>query len=410
MFRCLFKRFPLGSVCLLVFSTSLCAAPADNIWGDWLQNQIDQHPEVIAAKEQMNSALSRADSQDQPLYNPELETEFEREGESKNYRIGINQTIDWWDKAGIRKQQATHSRQATRNTFELIRQQKTAETISALIEWHSANQQARLASEQEQHLETLLKAIKERQQAGDLGQLDAELTYLELSQKLNETAKALVQFKRAEAQLRELLPDWSSEWAQIPKTFWQVSSANEQSETIEDHPNIVASRAKWETLRQEAKLIRQEAKAEPSFGINAGKSGDDDVVALSFSIPLNVRNNFSAETRAADQQALAAESQYLAVRRKQQYAVEGAQAALIEYQQHYQRWQTLMKGRVESSAKLLEKQWLSGDVSTPEYLISLQQRAEGLLAGIELQTQYRMAYTDWLLQTGQINTALKQLK
>lgn len=410
MFRCLFKRFPLGSVCLLVFSTSLRAAPADNIWGDWLQDQIDQHPEVIAAKEQMNSALSRADSQDQPLYNPELETEFEREGESNNYRIGINQTIDWWDKAGIRKQQATHSRQATRNTFELIRQQKTAETISALIEWHAANQQARLASEQEQQLETLLHVIKERQQAGDLGQLDAELTYLELSQKLNETAKALVQFKLAEAQLRELLPDWSSEWAQIPKAFWQVRSVNEQSERIEDHPNIVASRAEWETLRQEAKLIRREAKAEPSFGINAGKSGDDDVVALSFSIPLNVRNNFSAETRAADQQALAAESQYLAVRRKQQYAVEGARAALIEYQQHYQRWQTLMKGRVESSAKLLEKQWLSGDVSTPEYLISLQQRAEGLLAGIELQTQYRRAYTDWLLQTGQINTAIKQLK
>jgi len=34
--------------------------------------------------------------------------------------------------------------------------------------------------------------------------------------------------------------------------------------------------------------------------------GDDDLVALTLSIPLNIRNNFSAETRAASQQALAA--------------------------------------------------------------------------------------------------------
>lgn len=410
MFRCLVKRFSAGSVYLLVISTSLSAAPTDNAWGNWIQNQIDQHPEVIAAREQMNSDLSLADGQDQPLYNPELETEFEREGESNNYRIGINQTIDWWNKAGIRRQRATYSRQATRYTFELTRQQKTAQAIGALIEWHSAKQQAQLASEQERQLETLLDVIKERQQAGDLGQLDAELTYLELSQKLSETAAAQVRFKRAESRLRELLPDWSSGWGRIPRPFWKVFSANDHNKSFKDHPSIVASRAEWESFRQQAKLVRQDAKAEPSFGLNAGKSGDDNVVSLSFSMPLNVRNTFSAETRSANQRALAAESQYKAVLRKQQYAVEGARSALTEYQQHYLRWQTLMKGRVESSAKLLEKQWLSGDVSTPEYLISLQQRAEGVLAGIELQKQYRMAYTDWLLQTGQITSALKQLK
>jgi outer membrane protein TolC len=410
MFRSLFKGFPLGSLCMLVFSTSLFAAPADDLWGDWLQNQVDQHPEVVAAKDNMKSGLSLADGQDQPLYNPELETEFEREGEDSNFRVGINQTIDWWDKSDIRQQRAAYSRQSARSTFELVRQRKTAEAISALIEWHSAKLSAQLASEQESQLGTLLEMIKERQNAGDLGQLDAELTYLDLSQKLNITAQAQVRFQQAEAQLKELLPNWSAEWANIPTRFWKEHDDNQAVKLSEDHPSIVASRAAWEMLRKEADLIRQDAKAEPSIGINAGRSGDDDVVALSFSIPLNVRNNYSAEIRAAAQHALAAESSYLAVRRKLQYTVEAAQAALSGYRQHYQRWQSLMKGRAESSAKLLKTQWLSGDVSTPEYLISLQQRAEGLLAGIELQTRYRLAYVNWLLQTGQINSALKQVR
>ncbi len=47
-------------------------------------------------------------------------------------------------------------------------------------------------------------------------------------------------------------------------------------------------------------------------------------------------------------------------------------------------------------------------MSTTEYLLALQQRADGLVAGIELETQFQLARIDWLFQTGQLATALKQ--
>ena len=125
-------------------------------------------------------------------------------------------------------------------------------------------------------------------------------------------------------------------------------------------------------------------------------------------MPLNIRNDFSAQVKAINQQVLSAESQFLAVRRSQQFSIEAAQSTLNEYKKHYKRWQGLMKGRIESSAKLLEQQWRSSDVSTSEYLLSLQQRADGIVSGIELQKKYRKAYIDWLLNTGQVLTALKQ--
>ena len=68
-----------------------------------------------------------------------------------------------------------------------------------------------------------------------------------------------------------------------------------------------------------------------------------------------------------------------------------------------------MKGRAESSGNLLEKQWRSGDMSMTEYLLALQQRTEGLNAGIELHTQFQLARIEWLLQTGQMETALMQV-
>ena len=51
---------------------------------------------------------------------------------------------------------------------------------------------------------------------------------------------------------------------------------------------------------------------------------------------------------------------------------------------------------------LLQKQWKVGDISTTEYLLTLQQRTEGLLAGIELEQEYQFALIQLLLDTAQL--------
>jgi len=409
MFRCLIQRFLVGSVCLLVFSTSLSAAPADNIWGDWLQNQIDRHPEVIAAKEKMKAAYSIAKGRQNPLYNPELETEFEREGEDDTYSVGISQTIDWWDKRGIRLQQANYSREAALHDYKLIWQQKIADSLRTMVEWQAASKQSELAIQQEAQMETFIAIIRERQKTGDLMQIDAELVLLNFSQKLNETAHAQARLRQAESKMRELFPNWSPEKSGIPAEFWTQAISQAKTHGVDKHPVVAAAKAQWEMLQKSAKLAILDAKAEPTFGLNAGKAGNDNVVALSFSMPLNIRNNFSAEVQAANQVAISSESLYRAVRRKQLFAIESSRASLDEFQQRYERLNTLMQGREERSEALLDKQWRNGDLSTTEYLLALQQRSEGLIAGIELQTQYRLARIDWLFQTGQINQLLKQL-
>jgi outer membrane protein TolC len=148
----------------------------------WLSMQINKHPDIIAAKEEMNAVFSNAEGNKQPLYNPELETGYEREGNANNYSIGINQTIDLWDKRETKEQQANFSLTQASKHFDFLVQEKTAQALQALITWQAAKKQAVIAQKQEKQLETLLDIVKDRQKAGDLGQVDAELTFLSLSQ------------------------------------------------------------------------------------------------------------------------------------------------------------------------------------------------------------------------------------
>ncbi len=406
------SRFIFLFVFLPLLMPVLATAQAqDTSWESWLVNQIKQHPEVVAAREQMNSNLSLADAQDRPLYNPELDSEYEREGSANNYRIGMSQTIDWRGKREVRQQQANFLRAAAKQNYALALQEKIAESLQALIQWQAASKQSELALQQESQMDTLISLVTDRQNAGDLGQVDAELTLLSFSQRLNDTAQAQAQLRQVEARLGELLPDWPGQWTQIPAKFWNSGEVytNTPEQWSESHAAVIAARAEWEVMQQAAELASRETKADPTFGINAGKTDRDNVVGLTFSIPLNIRNNFSAEARAANQAALSAEAQYLAVKRRQQFAIKASQAALQEYQQRFDRWQGLMQGRGERSGSLLEAQWQSGDLSTTEYLLALQQRSEGLVAGIELATQFKLARIDWLLQIGQLNAALTQL-
>ena len=374
-------------------------------WSGWLASQIEQHPDVLAAREQLLGSKATADAVAQPLHNPELSSDLERSGEENNYRVGVQQTIDWWDRRGARQQQAVYLRTAAEALYRQQMLDKTAEALAALVEWRSASRAATIAQEQKAQLDTLLELVEKRQRAGDLGSIDAELTFLSLSQQLAQVAEVEAALQKAESRVRELLPQWTAERGGIPEDFWPSQPDSATDQELLQHPAVASAQARWQSLEEEAEATRRSAKAEPTVGVNAGRDGGESVVGLSFSIPLNVRNNFSAETRAASRAALEAEARFQAVYRKQRFDWQASQAAWQRFDQQYRRWQALVQGRVGRSAELLERLWRSGDLSTTDYLLALNQRAESLLAGIELEKQARLTLTDVLQQSGRLATA-----
>lgn len=399
-------KYRKNLVRIVLTVSMLCAsmpsfAQNDN-WHIWLREKIQQHPAVIAAKERWLSAEAGSQALEQPLYNPELSTELERNGNYDNYRVGINQTIDWWDKRGARENQASFLRAAAKARYQQVLLDKTAEALMAQAQWQAASKAQALISEQQTQLDALLSLVEKRKQAGDLGSIDAELTFLSLSTQMTQIAEIEANLQKTESKVRELLPGWTPELNPVPESFWAKSDALDTKPDLLKLPLIASARSHWQALDEAAEATRRNAKAEPTIGINAGRDGDENVVGLSFSIPINVRNNYSAETRAAKREALEAEAQFRAIYRKQEFNWKAAHAAWQRFNQQYQRWQSQVLKRIQHSEALLKRQWLSGDLSTADYLLALNQRSESLLAGITLEKQTRLELIELLLASGQL--------
>jgi len=360
--------------------------------------------------------LAQAVDRMQPLYNPEVETEFEREGDYSNYQLGLSQTIDWQGKRDLGRGMSRLIEAQAQQAFELLIQQRYARVLSALIERQAAVQKAQLASNDETQLEALLQQVEKRQQVGDLGELDAELAFLSLTQRLSHTAQAMVELKIANAALRELLPDWSAQRSQFPGALFSgaFQFVSNQSNSIEhwteQHPLVTVAKLRWQVLLQDSKLMALNRHSDPRVGINLGSSGDENLVALKFSMPLKVRNKNLAELRASHQQASAAESLYHAAQTKQRIAIETSQAVLNTYRRHHQRWQSLVAGKGEQFRTTLLHRWNNGDLNTTEYLLALQHYSESQWAGIELKRQIDLAEVNWLFQTGRVVTHLNDTK
>ncbi|QBZ83453.1 TolC family protein [Hydrogenovibrio crunogenus] len=395
------KKFSISyMIGVVLYFSSLSVYAQSTDWQYWLSAQIQKHPDMIAAREQLLGNNAKADAIEQPLYNPELSSELERNGKQNNYQLGIRQTIDWWDRREVSRLKSGYIRNASEALYQQQVLQATAEAMATLVEWRAAKNVAAIAKKQYQQLQTQLELVQKRQRLGDLGSIDAELTFLSLSQQLAQVAEAKVVLKKSEAKARELIPSWTPKLGGVPQDFWPSSLSSNSNQDLLKHPRVASAYARWQSQKEEAELERRTAKADPTVGVKTGQDGGKNVIGLTLSIPLNVRNDFSAETRAAERAGLEEKARFQSIYRKQRFSWQAAYSVWKSFDQQYQRWKKLAQGRVEKSAELLERQWNSRDLSTTDYLLALNQRAESLIAGIELEKQTQLALLDALKQSG----------
>jgi len=375
----------------------------------WLRQQIEVLPEIHAAQQKRDASLSQADSYSRALYNPELGTGYEREGEQDNYQVSISQKIDWWDQKGSREQQAQFLRIQAEQDYRFNYQTILKNALLAFVNWQAAKQRYELALDQEQQLDQLIKLVKSRSANGDLGQIDVELTLLSLSQTLADTAQAVAAYHSAENRVRQWMPNWQPTTPVLNAAFWSntqqflTTDTSSDKELLQALPELRIAKAEWKIQQAQAETVRRGNKAEPTIGITAGQNGNTDVVGLNLSIPLNIRNNYSAVNQAALQGAYAAESEYLAKHRQLSYQLDSSRALATQYNLQQQRWKKLMQDSQSNSGELLKRQWKTGDLGTSQYLQVLRQRIEGIQAGITLDEESKLAIINWLYTSGQIH-------
>ncbi|MBB1333453.1 MULTISPECIES: TolC family protein [unclassified Pseudoalteromonas] len=401
----LYKPFGFACLCATVLAApSALATPTHNT-GDltWLLSQLKQHPNLQADFQQLQSATASVRAAGQSLYNPNLESSIEKEGDANNFSIGLSQTFDIND-----QQQAQHSAAqltlvAQQQRLQLTYLQLVEQTLIALINWRSSKAAFQLAQQQEQQLERLVTVVKRRRAAGEVGLLDEQLALYSLSEILNQTAQQASAYADAKLAVQALLPTWHEDGQLTPEQLLSGIKLTTDTENVVQHPQLLLVKSQWQQQRQQVKVIKAERAVKPTIGLVAGKNGDDNLVSVSFSMPLNIVNNFSDEYQAAEFTVMSKEAEYQALKRTMTFQAQASKEVMQAYAQRVKRWQSINQANADSSLALIEQQWQSGDISTAEYLTMRQQRISGLLAGIEIVQQSQLASVNWLTQSGQLS-------
>jgi len=394
-------------------ATSGMAMQPSAQWAQWLMQTVSFLPSQQALTYRAQGAAFQRLSDSQSRYNPELNMSYENR-EISTYSFGVSQTLDWSGKRTAQTAVAVGREVGEALAIEQAREQALADALMAQIDFNAAQQRSALAQEQQAGWARLRRIAEQRQRAGDLQPLDAQLAYLTQAQWLPELAAQSANQQSATARLRQALNTESPRFSLPAQGTWAAlakrASRLESILTLaQQSPNALAAHQTWQQAKRAEVLADRERNVDPTLGLSANREGDEDYLALDIAMPLSLNQARSAALKAAQSRSLELE-----VRWRDSVRVASSElAAKLETarlrQSLWQQWQVLTEGRGAQSAYLLAEQFGSGDMATRDYIFGMQQRNDALVAGIELARQAQRSWVVWLLDTQQVEGWLQQL-
>ncbi len=379
---------------------------SDSSWAHWVLSQVTHLPSQQAINEGISVANEQYNASKQALYNPELGASYTHRKEPE-YNITWSQTLDLYDKRQMNSNSGQIDSELAQLDKKIQFEDKLSQALLSFIEYSMAQKLLAISKKQEQLLTKLSADLKSREAVGDVGRVDAEMAYLSLSQNLQQISLIEIRYRRAVANLQQSLN--SSHIPAYPQgKIWfntinkdEISALYQQNFKVQYAEKLLASSV------SKSKIAQLNKKADPTIGLGVGRDGDENTLLFEVSMPLTIRNNFSSEYRAALHKVNQSEFE---LQEEQRLLENNMKQSLNNYQQLQERvlsWQKLTAKRLKNSQKLLNRQWKSGDISTSDYLFSLRQRTDTLIANIELEGEMRRAWVEWLLASSQIQIWLK---
>lgn len=365
----------------------------------FVRTVMESNPRLLAARSAFDAAQARTRAASRPLYNPALKLDVET-AEADTASLGITQTIDWTDKRGAREGAAAFEAQAADAEFDATRQSLIGELLSALGRYHSTDALEQLARERAEVMQRFLTLAEKRRQAGDLNQVELDLARLARTRSLLQQAQASSERTVAEEALVAVTGKLRREWPPLPERLPELVSFDADA-LLEALPEVRALRARIVAAQSTVTLRQREQRPDPMLGLRGGREGSDRLVGLTLSIPLFVRNNFHAETEAANAALIETEQARQDVYRR-------SQARLLSTAQRYQMalnawavWESSGQPSLRSQLGLLERLWQAGELSTTDYLLQLNQNLETQGSALELRDRLWGSWFDWLAASGQ---------
>ncbi|WP_177420662.1 TolC family protein [endosymbiont of Lamellibrachia barhami] len=403
--------------CLLTFTVWTPAAnakgqPPQDVEAQQLSaivyHALESNPEIQAAKAAVNAAQARLAGAGLPLNNPELELEAERTDIS-TYTLGISQTIDWYNKQDAMEQAVQAELNVARTEVTALNLVKSAALLKAIGGIATHREITTLSRRRTGILERFSQLAEQRHAAGDIPQVELELARLSLAEAVMLHAGTGSELIQAKSDYFSLSGQTLNDNIRLPEQLpASLSSTLDEEALVRNHPQVQVALLMAQASRQQIHAVDQERKADPTFGLRAGREESENLLALTFSIPLQLRNNFQSSVNAAQAEALAAEQEARQTYRNLLIRLRSAREHYLLVANAWSLWVSHGRSSLHQHIDLLEALWQAGEMSTTDYLLQVQQTLDTQIAGVRLQGDLWSTWIDWLGASGTLNAWLNK--
>jgi cobalt-zinc-cadmium efflux system outer membrane protein len=147
----------------------------------------------------------------------------------------------------------------------------------------------------------------------------------------------------------------------------------------------------------------REKKPDTTIGFRVGKEDSDTLTGFTFSVPLFVRNSFSAEVDVANASLIQSEREAINLRRQSRANLIATSRIYQTSRLAWKAWEASGAPRLSQRTDLLDRLWQAGELGTTDYLVQLKQALDTEISAIEQQGRMWQAWADWLSASGQVD-------
>ncbi|WP_297527471.1 TolC family protein, partial [Thiohalobacter sp.] len=207
-------RRALLLACLALSAPGLQAAETPDL-SDVARQLIEEHPAIEAARQSVAAARAESTALSRPLYNPELELEYE-DASDRVRTLGLSQTLDL---SGKRKRRSRTGREGlvqARAGLDETREALLARFLDDLSRWHAETAAAQLQERRLELLGEFVALVERAHDTGDVGRSDLDLARLALAEAEMDAAGIRSARLAAEARLKALFANPPAHWPALP--------------------------------------------------------------------------------------------------------------------------------------------------------------------------------------------------